>query len=130
MPRLAHIALLVTSYDEALTFYIDKLGFRLVEDTPLTETKRWVTIRPPGAPANATTILLAQATSEEQEKAVGNQGGSRVFLFLETDDFQRDFESYSAAGVEWVGEARREDYGQVAVFKDLYGNKWDLIERA
>ncbi|SPO07069.1 uncharacterized protein DNG_09763 [Cephalotrichum gorgonifer] len=131
MGRLAHIALVVRDYDEALSFYVEKLGFTLVEDTPMpAQNKRWVTIRPPNASADATTILLARAASEEQEAAIGNQCGSRVFLFLETDDFQRDFDRFTAAGVEWVRAPKTEAYGTVAVFQDLYGNKWDLIGRS
>ena len=130
MPHIAHIALVVRNYDEAIAFYVSKLGFTLVEDTPVPEqNKRWVTIRPPGAADTATTILLAEASSPSQEAAVGNQTGGRVFLFLETDDFLRDHARYTAAGVEWVREPVVQSYGTVAVFKDLYGNQWDLIER-
>lgn len=129
MPHLAHIALLVRDYDEALAFYTAKLGFTLVEDTYQPEQdKRWVTIRPPGAPDNATTILLARATSSEQVAAIGNQSGGRVFLFLATDDFARDYAAFTAAGVEWARPPATHDYGTVAVFADLYGNLWDLVE--
>lgn len=128
MPRLAHIALVVRDYDEALDFYVGKLGFTLVEDTYQPEQdKRWVTIRPPGAAADATTILLARAASTEQEGFIGNQAGGRVFLFLETDDFERDHAAFTAAGVEWVRPPAVQPYGTVAVFRDLYGNLWDLI---
>ncbi|GJN73793.1 hypothetical protein PLICBS_007876 [Purpureocillium lilacinum] len=134
MPRIAHVALVVRDYDEALAFYVTKLGFTLVEDTPIPEqNKRWVTIRPPTGPdsyANSgTTLLLAQASAPEQHAAIGNQTGGRVFLFLETDDFARDHARYTSAGVEWVREPVVQSYGTVAVFKDLYGNQWDLIER-
>ncbi|OYY76837.1 MAG: glyoxalase [Sphingomonas sp. 28-62-20] len=129
MPHLAHIALVVRDYDEALAFYTAKLGFTLVEDTYQPEQdKRWVTIRPPGAPDNATTILLARATSPEQVAAIGNQSGGRVFLFLATDDFARDYAAFTAAGVKWVRPPATHDYGTVAVFADLYGNLWDLVE--
>ena len=131
MPHLAHIALVVRDYDEALAFYIGKLGFTLVEDTYQPEQdKRWVTIRPPGAAENATTILLARATTPEQAAAIGNQSGGRVFLFLATDDFARDSATFTAAGVEWVCPPTRHAYGEVAVFADLYGNLWDLVQFA
>ena len=140
MPHLAHIALVVRDYDEALAFYIGKLGFTLVEDTHQPEqgkrpsnpagiaSKRWVTIRPPGAPENATTILLARATTPEQAAAIGNQTGGRVFLFLATDDFARDHAAFTAAGVKWVRPPVDHPYGRVAVFADLYGNHWDLVQ--
>ncbi len=142
MPHLAHIALIVRDYDEALAFYIGRLGFTLVEDTYQPEqderpsdsariaSKRWVTIRPPGAGENATTILLARATTPEQAAAIGNQTGGRVFLFLATDDFARDHAAFTAAGVEWVRPPARHAYGEVAVFADLYGNLWDLVQFA
>jgi catechol 2,3-dioxygenase-like lactoylglutathione lyase family enzyme len=127
MPHLAHIALIVRDYDEALAFYTGKLGFTLVEDTPIPEqNKRWVTIRPPGAPDNATTILLARAATPEQQAAIGNQAAGRVFLFLATDDFDRDFAAYTAAGIRFVRPPAVQPYGKVAVFEDLYGNSWDL----
>jgi catechol 2,3-dioxygenase-like lactoylglutathione lyase family enzyme len=125
--RLAHVALVVRDYDEALAYYVGKLGFTLVEDTAQ-PGKRWVTIRPPGAPDTATTILLARAATPDQHAAVGNQSGGRVALFLATDDFARDSAAFTAAGVEWVRAVRHEPYGIVAVFRDLYGNLWDLIE--
>jgi catechol 2,3-dioxygenase-like lactoylglutathione lyase family enzyme len=129
MPHLAHIALVVRDYDEALAFYIGKLGFELVEDSYQPEQdKRWVTIRPPGARGQAATILLARASSAEQERFIGDQAGGRVFLFLATDDFDRDHAAYTAAGVEWVRPPVVQPYGKVAVFLDLYGNRWDLIE--
>ncbi|GFF98547.1 uncharacterized protein Sfri_3691 [Aspergillus udagawae] len=129
MPHLAHITLVVRDYDEALAFYVDKLGFTLVEDTQEPD-KRWVVIRPPGALPDATTILLARASTPEQLDAVGNQTGGRVFLFLETDNFQRDYDRFTENGVEWVRPPTTMSYGTVAVFKDLYGNQWDLIQRA
>lgn len=129
MPHLAHIALVVRDYDEALDFYVGKLGFTLVEDTYQPEQdKRWVTICPPGAGAAATTILLARASKTEQEAFIGNQAGGRVFLFLATDNFERDYAAYTAAGVTWVRPPAVQPYGTVAVFADLYGNLWDLVE--
>lgn len=131
MPHLAHIALVVRDYDEALAFYVGKLGFTLVEDSYQPgQDKRWVTIRPPGAPAQATTILLARAATDHQARFVGDQAGGRVFLFLATDDFDRDHAAFTAAGVEWVRPPAIHDYGKVAVFADLYGNRWDLIQFA
>mgnify|MGYP003941131991 FL=1 len=131
MSHLAHIALIVRDYDEALAFYVGKLGFTLVEDSYQPEQdKRWVTIRPPGAPGNATTILLARASTEHQAKYIGDQAGGRVFLFLATDDFDRDHAAFTAAGVEWVRPPAIYDYGKVAVFLDLYGNRWDLVQFA
>jgi catechol 2,3-dioxygenase-like lactoylglutathione lyase family enzyme len=131
MPYLAHIALIVRDYDEALAFYIGKLGFTLVEDSYQPEQdKRWVSIRPPGAPDNATTILLARAATPEQAAFVGDQAGGRVFLFLATDDFDRDHAAFTEAGVEWVRRPVVQPYGKVAVFEDLYGNRWDLVEFA
>ncbi|QNQ09168.1 VOC family protein [Sphingomonas alpina] len=131
MPHLAHVSLVVRDYDEALAFYVGKLGFTLVEDTYQPEQdKRWVTIRPPGAAAGATTILLARASAPRQEAFIGDQAGGRVFLFLATDDFARDHAAFSAAGVEWVREPATYDYGTVAVFRDLYGTLWDLVQFA
>ncbi len=131
MPRLAHVALVVRDYDEALAFYIGKLGFELVEDSYQPEQdKRWVTIRPPGAGATATTILLARASTREQERFIGDQAGGRVFLFLATDDFDRDHAAYTAAGVEWVRPPTVQPYGKVAGFSELDGNRWDLIQFA
>lgn len=128
MPRLAHIALVVRDYDEALAFYVGKLGFSLVEDSYVPEQdKRWVTIRPPGAAADATTILLARAATPEQARFIGDQAGGRVFLFLATDDFDRDFAAFTAAGVTFVRPPVVQPYGKVAVFEDLYGNRWDLV---
>ena len=129
MSYLAHIALVVRDYDEALDFYVGKLGFVLVADEYQHEQdKRWVVVRPPGAPGDSTTILLARAANPEQEVFIGNQAGGRVFLFLATDDFGRDYAAYSAAGVNWVRPPAVQPYGKVAVFEDLYGNLWDLVE--
>jgi len=126
---IAHIALVVRDYDEALAFYVDKLGFRLVEDTyQPDQDKRWVVIAPPGS--SYTTILLARASKPEQEPFIGDQAGGRVFLFLSTDDFDRDYRSMQENGIHFVREPKTEDYGTVAVFADLYGNLWDLIEYA
>lgn len=131
MPHLAHIALVVRDYDEALAFYVGTLGFTLVEDKDIPEQdKRWVTIRPPGAAADATTILLARASTDQQAEYIGNQAGGRVFLFLATDDFERDHAAFTAKGVEWVRPPADYDYGRVAVWKDLYGNLWDLVQFA
>jgi catechol 2,3-dioxygenase-like lactoylglutathione lyase family enzyme len=122
---LALIAYLVRDYDEAVAFFTEKLQFELVEDTPR-DGKRWVVVRPHGE--NGSSILLAKAATQEQEAAIGNQTGGRVFLFLHTDDFQRDYEHMRSHGVQFMEEPRHEDYGIVAVFKDLYGNKWDLLQ--
>lgn len=124
--RIAHIALVVADYDEAIQFYRDKLSFTLIEDTVLTETKRWVLMSPKGSAGCC--LLLAKATNDEQQSRVGNQTGGRVFLFLHTDDFHRDYKNMQEAGIEFVREPVVETYGTVAVFKDLYGNLWDLIE--
>lgn len=124
---IIHIALVVRDYDEAIAYYTRTLGFTLVEDTyQPAQDKRWVVVAPPGS--NGTTLLLALASSPEQEAFVGNQTGGRVFLFLRTDDFRRDFEAYTSRGVTFVREPKEEPYGTVAVFRDLYGNLWDLIE--
>lgn len=126
--RIAQIALVVNDYDEAIAFYRDKLQFRLVEDTVLSDTKRWVVMAPPG---NSTThLLLAKAANERQLASVGNQTGGRVFLFLHTDDLLRDYERMKTAGVHFVREPSVEAFGKVAVFEDLYGTLWDLIEPA
>jgi catechol 2,3-dioxygenase-like lactoylglutathione lyase family enzyme len=127
MQTLAHIALVVKDYDEAINFYTEKLGFTLVEDTVLSNTKRWVLIAPPGS--NGCQILLAKAANEEQMSRVGNQTGGRVFLFLHTDNFKRDYQQLLDHQVKIIREPSVEPYGTVAVFEDLYGNKWDLIER-
>ena len=123
---IAHIALVVNDYDEAIRFYTEKLNFVLIEDTKLSETKRWVLISPRGN--DSCKLLLAKAANEEQLSRVGNQTGGRVFLFLYTNNFLRDYDDYRAKGVEFVREPSSEIYGTVAVFKDLYGNLWDLIE--
>lgn len=120
------ITYLVREYDEAIEFFITKLQFDLISDTPLGEDKRWVLVRPRGM--EGTSLLLAKAATPEQEKSIGNQTGGRVFLFLYTDNFQRDYTNMRSHGVEFLEEPRHEDYGTVAVFKDLYGNKWDLLE--
>lgn len=126
---LALTALVVRDYDEAIAFYRDVLGFRLVEDTQQPEqAKRWVVVAPPGSEESG--LLLARAVGEEQSSRIGNQTGGRVFLFLLTDDFQRDYRRYRERGVEFVREPKTESYGTVAVFRDLYGNLWDLIEPA
>jgi catechol 2,3-dioxygenase-like lactoylglutathione lyase family enzyme len=127
---LAHVALIVREYDEAIAWFTDKLGFTLIGDEYQSEQdKRWVLITPPGA-GNGASILLARASSPEQEKFIGNQAGGRVFLFLATDDFQRDYKAIRANGVRFVREPKTESYGTVAVFEDLYGNLWDLVEFA
>ena len=124
---IVHIALVVKDYDEAIEFYTKKLNFTLVEDTYQPEQdKRWVVVSPPGSVG--TTILLAKASKPEQEPFIGNQSGGRVFLFLNTDDFWRDYNEMIAKGVEFVREPKEAPYGTVAVFKDLYGNLWDLLE--
>lgn len=125
--QLAQIALLVADYDEAITFYTQKLQFTLVEDTPLSDSKRWVLITPKGS-QNGCNILLAKAVGDEQASRVGNQTGGRVFLFLYTDDFLRDYHQMQADGIEFARTPVVEAYGTVAVFKDLYGNLWDLIQ--
>jgi catechol 2,3-dioxygenase-like lactoylglutathione lyase family enzyme len=122
-------ALLVRDYDEALKFYVGVLGFSLVEDTPIAaQNKRWVVVAPPGSGESA--LLLARAVNAEQASRIGNQTGGRVFLFLHTDDFWRDYHAYKAKGVAFVREPAQESYGTVAVFKDLYGNFWDLVQPA
>lgn len=123
--KLAHIAIVVNDYDEAIAFYTQKLHFELVEDTKLSDVKRWVLVRPKGSEC---CLLLAKAANEEQRKAVGNQSGGRVFLFLHTDNFDRDFQNLLDHNIEIVREPSEEGYGKVAVFKDLYGNLWDLIQ--
>ena len=123
---IALTALVVGDYDEAIDFYQGKLGFILAEDRPMSPGKRWVVVRPPGAQEGG--LLLAKATEEHQWRAIGNQSGGRVFLFLQTDDFDRDHAAFLERGVRFLEEPRREDYGTVAVFEDLYGNRWDLIQ--
>jgi catechol 2,3-dioxygenase-like lactoylglutathione lyase family enzyme len=124
--RLAHITYLVRDYDEAISFFTSKLHFSLIEDTVLTGTKRWVLVAPPGD--SGCCLLLAKAVGEKQEKQVGNQAGGRVFLFLYTDDFERDITNLKENGIAIVREPSIETYGTVAVFRDLYGNLWDLIQ--
>jgi catechol 2,3-dioxygenase-like lactoylglutathione lyase family enzyme len=123
---IAHIALVVNDYDEAVKFYTEKLDFTLIEDTPQSETKRWVLVAPKGA--EECCLLLAKGVGDEQRSRVGNQTGGRVFLFLQTDDFWRDYENMSQRGIIFVREPKTEEYGTVAVFEDLYGNLWDLVE--
>lgn len=123
---IAAVALVVPDYDEAITWYTGTLGFDLVEDTPLGGGKRWVVVAPPGS--SGTRLLLARAATPEQRARVGDQTGGRVFLFLHTDDFRRDHAAYLARGVEFVEAPREESYATVAVFRDCYGNRWDLIQ--
>ena len=126
---IIHVALVVRDYDEAIAFYTGKLGFTLVEDTYQPEQdKRWVLVAPPGA--TETQLLLAEADGPEQDAFIGNQAGGRVFLFLSTDDFWRDYEAMKAKGIRFVRAPIEADYGTVAVFEDLYGNRWDLIQPA
>jgi len=123
--------LVVRDYDEAIDFYVGKLGFTLVADEYQPEQdKRWVLVAPPGSPPEGCSILLARAATPEQERFVGDQAGGRVFLFLRTDDFDRDHAAMVAKGIEFVRPPTRADYGKVAVFLDLYGNRWDLVEFA
>jgi catechol 2,3-dioxygenase-like lactoylglutathione lyase family enzyme len=124
---IAQLALLVRDYDEAIAWFIRVLGFSLLEDAPLAGGKRWVRVGPPGA--RECCLLLARAATPEQVAAIGRQSGGRVFLFLHTDDFGRDHAVMKARGVRFVEEPRHEPYGTVAVFEDLYGNRWDLVER-
>ena len=130
MPQsLAHVALVVRDYDEAIAWFTGKLGFTLIEDNYQPEQdKRWVLVAPPGS--TGTSLLLARASTPEQESLVGNQAGGRVFLFLETDDFARDHAAMAATGIAFVREPKTAPYGKVAVFEDLYGNLWDLVEFA
>lgn len=123
---IAHIALVVNDYDEAISFYTNKLNFILLEDTPQSETKRWVLVAPQGA--EECCLLLAKGVGEEQRSRIGNQTGGRVFLFLKTDDFWRDYQNMQSKGINFVREPKSEEYGTVAVFEDLYGNLWDLVE--
>jgi catechol 2,3-dioxygenase-like lactoylglutathione lyase family enzyme len=124
---IGYVSLLVPDYDEAINFYVGTLGFSLIEDTYIAaQDKRWVLVAPPGSTESR--LLLARAVGEEQSSRIGNQTGGRVFLFLHTDDFWRDFNSYRDKGVIFVREPRVESYGTVAVFKDLYGNLWDLLQ--
>ncbi len=125
--RIMHVALVVSDYDEAIAFYTQKLHFTLVEDTyQPAQDKRWVVVAPPGG--GGTTLLLARASTPEQARFVGDQAGGRVFLFLQTDDFWRDYNEMCALGITFVRPPAEQPYGIVAVFEDLYGNRWDLIE--
>jgi catechol 2,3-dioxygenase-like lactoylglutathione lyase family enzyme len=127
---IACVALVVRDYDEALAFYVGTLGFSMVEDTYIpAQDKRWVVVAPPGA-GGGCRLLLARAVGDEQVSRVGNQTGGRVFLFLHTDDFWRDYAAYRSKGIVFVREPKQESYGTVAVFKDLYGNAWDLVQPA
>jgi len=123
---IAHIALLVADYDEAIAFYVDKLNFDLLEDTILDAQKRWVLVAPKGGEKCA--LLLAKASNEEQKSFIGNQSGGRVFLFLHTDNFERDYQNLVQQQIKIIRKPKVESYGTVAVFSDLYGNYWDLIE--
>ena len=126
--HIAHIALVVSDYDEAIEFYTEKLHFTLVDDTyQPAQDKRWVVVAPPGD-AGGTTLLLARASTPDQAKFVGNQSGGRVFLFLQTDDFWRDYNEMTGKGIGFVRPPSEQDYGIVAVFEDLYGNRWDLVQ--
>ena len=130
---LAHVALVVRDYDEALDFYVGKLGFVLIQDIYQPEQdKRWVLVAPPGSEGqpHAASILLARASTPEQAQFIGNQAGGRVFLFLRTDDFDRDHAAMLAKGIQFVRPPKEADYGRVAVFLDLYGNRWDLVQFA
>ncbi|MFI8891568.1 VOC family protein [Streptomyces paradoxus] len=129
MRRIALVTLVVDDYDEAIRFYTDALGFRLVEDAPRPDGSRWVVVEP-GAPGAGTGLLLARAKGEAQAARVGGQTGGRVGFFLHTDDFTRDHARMTAAGVTFLEEPRHEPYGTVAVFQDLYGNRWDLLQPA
>ena len=124
---IVHIALVVKDYDEALEFYVNKLKFELIEDTYQAEQdKRWVVVSPPGS--NGTALLLAKASKPEQHDFIGNQAGGRVFLFLNTDDFWRDYNRMVAEGIQFIRPPAEQEYGTVAVFEDLYGNRWDLLQ--
>jgi catechol 2,3-dioxygenase-like lactoylglutathione lyase family enzyme len=126
MPHIGYISLLVRDYDEAIAYYTTVLGFRLVEDTALGAGKRWVLVAPRGASESC--LLLAKAATEKQRAAIGQQAGGRVFLFLHTDDFGRDYREFSSRGVKFAEPPREVSYGTVAVFEDLYGNRWDLLQ--
>ncbi|MBX7170600.1 MAG: VOC family protein [Pyrinomonadaceae bacterium] len=124
--KIVHLALVVDDYDEAIKFYTEKLDFDLIEDTPQSETKRWVLVAPKNS--DGCQLLLAKGVGDEQRSRIGNQTGGRVFLFLQTDDFWRDYNDFVEKGIEFARPPKVEEYGTVAVFKDLYGNLWDLIE--
>lgn len=124
---IIHVALVVDDYDDAINFYVNKLKFELIEDTyQADQDKRWVVVAPPNS--SGVTLLLAKASKPQQKEFVGNQSGGRVFLFLNTDDFWRDYEYMKSINIEFVREPKKQDYGMVAVFKDLYGNLWDLLQ--
>jgi catechol 2,3-dioxygenase-like lactoylglutathione lyase family enzyme len=124
--NIACVAVVVRDYDEAIAFYTQVMGFDLVEDTPLEGGKRWVRVAPPNS--SGTCVLLARAVTGEQERRIGDQTGGRVFLFLHTDDFWRDYQALRSRGIKFESQPRQEAYGTVAVFEDLYGNRWDLVE--
>ena len=124
--HISAVTLLVPDYDEAIAYYVGRLGFRLVEDTTLSVAKRWVVVAPPGS--HETGLLLAKTDSANQSAAIGDQAGGRVFLILKTDGFDRDYAKLKQAGIEFLEEPRLEAYGKVVVFRDIFGNKWDLIE--
>ena len=132
MPQsLAHVSLIVRDYDEAIAFFCGKLGFTLIaDDVQPAQNKRWVLVAPPGAPKGATSLLLARPSSTEQEAYIGDQAGGRVFLFLQTDDFDRDYAAMIAAGITFVRPPTEAGYGKVAVFLDVCGNRWDLVQFA
>lgn len=126
---LKHVALIVRDYDEAINFFVGLLGFKLLADDDQPEQdKRWVLVAPPGSGEDGVSILLARASNDAQAQAIGNQSGGRVFLFLETDDFDRDYSAMTAKGIRFVREPATQAYGKVAVFEDLYGNMWDLVQ--
>jgi catechol 2,3-dioxygenase-like lactoylglutathione lyase family enzyme len=124
--HVGYVAVVVRDYDEAIAWYRDVLGFELIEDTVLSPEKRWVLVAPPGS--RGTRLLLARAATPEQATRIGNQTGGRVFLFLHTDDFWRDYNEFRAKGVRFIRDPKDETYGTVAVFEDLYGNRWDLLQ--
>ncbi len=124
--HISAVTLLVPDYDKAIAYYVGRLGFKIVEDTPLSNTKRWVVIAPPGS--RETGLLLAKADSTNQSAAIGDQAGGRVFLILKTANFDRDYARFKQAGIDFLEEPRSEAYGKVVVFQDAFGNKWDLIE--
>ena len=127
--NLKHVALVVRDYDEAIGYFVERLGFTLLVDEYQPEQdKRWVLVAPPGSGPDGASILLARASNDEQSKAIGNQSGGRVFLFLETDNFDRDYAAMIAKGINFVREPATQAYGKVAVFEDLYGNWWDLVQ--
>lgn len=130
MASLQTVSLLVRDFDEARDYFVDALGFEVIEDTRLSATKRWLVVKPANSPTGATGLLLAEPSSPAQAERIGKQGEDRVMFFLGTDDFTRDYTRMRAHGVRFIEEPRHEPYGTVVVFEDLYGNKWDLIEKA